>query len=239
MAKDKEHKQLLDEGIADAIMELPHVFYVNEERFFLYPLTLGKTFLIERAMRELKINKLLLATNPNIEALRLCHEEKGKVCSLIAYHTFNKKDDLVDSELIKQRADFFANNIDEEDLAKLFLIVNMPDKYEDFEKHLGITEERKWQKKAMQAKKDSDAMTFGGKSIYGTLIDFACDRYGWTYDYVVWGVSYINLRLLMADVVNTIYLDKDERKRVRVPKDRTKISGDDPKNIERLKQMLK
>ena len=43
----------------------------------------------------------------------------------------------------------------------------------------------------------------------------------------------------MADVVNTIYLDKDERKRVRVPKDRTKISGDDPKNIERLKQMLK
>lgn len=239
MAKDKEHKQLLDEGIADAIMELPHVFYVNEERFFLYPLTLGKTFLIERAMRELKINKMLLKSNPTIEALRLCHEEKGKVCSLIAYHTYTKKDDLVDSELIKRRADFFTDNINEEDLAKLFLIVNMPDKYDDFEKHLGITEERKWQKKAMQAKKDSDAMTFGGKSIYGTMIDFACDRYGWTYDYVVWGVSYLNLRLLMADVVNTIYLDKNERKRVRVPRDRTKISGDDPSNIERLKQMLK
>lgn len=239
MAKDKEHKQLLDEGIADAIMELPHVFYVNEERFFLYPLTLGKTFLIERAMRELKINKMLLKSNPTIEALRLCHEEKGKVCSLIAYHTYTKKDDLVDSELIKLRADFFTDNINEEDLAKLFLIVNMPDKYDDFEKHLGITEERKWQKKAMQAKKDSDAMTFGGKSIYGTMIDFACDRYGWTYDYVVWGVSYLNLRLLMADVVNTIYLDKNERKRVRVPRDRTKISGDDPSNIERLKQMLK
>ena len=34
MADNKENKELLDEGIADAIMELPHVFYVNDERFF-------------------------------------------------------------------------------------------------------------------------------------------------------------------------------------------------------------
>ena len=40
---------------------------------------------------------------------------------------------------------------------------------------------------------------FGGKTIWGTLIDAACERYGWTFDYVVWGISYNNLTLMLKD----------------------------------------
>ena len=242
MAKKKEisknDKEVIDSELADAIMELPYPFYVGEKRFFIYPMTLGKTFLIGRAMSQMNINKMLLVGNPYMEALRLCHDHKKEVSMVIAYHTFKTKEDLVDADLISSRADFFAENIENEDLASLFMVVNAPDKYNKFAKHLGIEEERKLQQKVMKVKKDSDSMTFGGKSIYGSFIDFACERYGWTYDYVVWGISYINLQMLMADTINTIYLSKEERKKVRIPKDRTKISGDDPRNQELLKQLL-
>ena len=36
------------------------------------------------------------------------------------------------------------------------------------------------------------SIAFGGKSIWGTLIDAACERYGWSYQYVLWGISYSN-----------------------------------------------
>lgn len=239
--KDKEikkSKEVIDSEIADAIMELPYPFYVGDKRFFIYPMTLGKTFLIERAMSKMEINKMLLVKNPYMEALRLCHEYKQDVSMVISYHTFKTKDELMDTEEISARADIFAKEINEEDLASLFLVVTAPDKYDEFAKHLGIEEERKWQKRAMKVKSDSDSITFGGKSIYGSFIDFACERYGWTYEYVIWGISYINLQLLMADTINTIYLSKEERKKIHIPKDRSRISGDDPKNKELLKQLL-
>lgn len=42
------------------------------------------------------------------------------------------------------------------------------------------------------SKKVQNQYVFGGKSIWGALIDAACERYGWTFDYVVWGISYNN-----------------------------------------------
>lgn len=236
--QNKESSEIIDSEIADAIIELPFPFYVGDERFFIYPMTLGKTFLLERAMRGLNINKMLLNGSPYLETLRVSYEYKKEVAKVIAYHTFKDKEDLIDIYKISKRADFFSDNLDEDGLAKLFMLANAPDKFPEHSKYLGITEEREWLSKAMKAKKDSDSMTFGGKTIYGTLIDFACERYGWEYDYVIWGISYYNLQMLMSDVVNTVYLSKEERKNVHIPKDRTKISGDDPKNKELLKQLL-
>lgn len=237
--RNNDKKELLDSEIADAIMELPHSFNIGDETFYLYPITIGKTFLLERAYKRLKLNKPLLAVNPSLEALRLCHEDKEGVAMVISYHTFHNKSALINVRKITDRAKYFAQMLTEDDLASLFVLVSAPDKQNDFMEHLGIAQEKKWQKKAMKAKKDSDAMSFGGKSIYGTLIDFACERYGWRYDYVVWGISLINLQMLMADSVTTIYLSKEERKRANIPKDRTVISGDDPANREKLKQLLK
>ena len=236
MKKSKEERALIDNQIVDAILELPQPFSVGEEKFFIYPLTLGRSFLLDRAMQTLNMSKVMLAIDSNMEALRLSYLHKKEMCMVIAYHTFKDKEDLVDVYKVSDRATFFEENLEEEDLAKLFVLVSKPLPYEDFINHLGIEEEKKWQRKAMQAKKDSDAMTFGGKSIYGTLIDFACERYGWTYDYVVWGVSYINLQMLMADVVNTMYLSEKERKKARIPKDRTRISADQNRNA--LKEFL-
>ena len=83
--------------------------------------------------------------------------------------------------------------------------------------------------------KSNDNPTFGGKTIFGQLIDPAIERYGWTYEYVVWGVSYATLTVLLADKVTQVFLTDDEKKRV--PKhllDNDKMSGDDPRNYARM-----
>lgn len=219
-------------------MEMPYAFSLKNQQFFLYPMTLGKSFLVSRILKVLDINEELLRTNPYKEALRLCHQDTDNVCLLIAYHTFNRKEDLCDPLKVSARAKRFAKVLDKEDMAQLLTLVTAPDKTERFMKDLGITDEKKWQRKAMKAKEDSDSLTFGGKSIYGTLIDFACERYGWTMDYVVWGISHTNLQMLMADMHTTIYLSKEERKKVHIPKDRTKINADDPKNMEKIKALF-
>ena len=62
-----------------------------------------------------------------------------------------------------------------------------------------MEEEAKRMAKVNAAKKSENSFIFGGKTIWGTLIDAACERYGWTFDYVVWGISYNNLTLMLKD----------------------------------------
>ncbi len=45
---------------------------------------------------------------------------------------------------------------------------------------------------------------YGGRSIWGE-IDGIASRYGWSYDYILWGISHANLRMMMADAIRTDY----------------------------------
>lgn len=232
-----EDKKLIDMNIADTIIERPHGFKVNQCQFYLYPVTLGKTYLISRLVECLGINLEIIKANPYMEALRLCQEKKEIVCRILSYHTINRKDELFDCNLVQERCDFFCKELDDDSMAQLLVMVLSEGDISAYIKHLGIDKEKEWQAKAMRAKKDNNSLTFGGKSIYGTLIDTACQRYGWTFEYVVWGISYANLQLLLADSVTSIYLSDEERKRVNIPQDRDIINADDPANMAKIKAM--
>ncbi|MFK2700239.1 hypothetical protein ACIXR5_12525 [Bacteroides fragilis] len=233
----KETIKDIDADIADIIMSVPRGFKVGKRKFYLYPITLGKTYLISRLMSSLNINLKIVHANPYMEALRLCQDKKNIVCRILSYHTINKKKDLFDNDLIQERCDFFIKELDNESLAQLLVMVLSEGDISQFTKHLGIDKEKEWQEKAMKAKRDNNSFVFGGKSIYGTLISSACERYGWTFEYVVWGISYANLQLLLADSITSIYLSDEERKRVNIPKDRNVINADDPANMARIKAM--
>lgn len=232
-----EDKKLIDMNIADTIIERPRGFKVNQCQFYLYPVTLGKTYLISRLVECLGINLEIIKANPYMEALRLCQEKKEIVCRILSYHTINKKEELFDYDFVQERCNFFYKEIDNDSMAQLLVMVLSEGDISAYIKHLGIDKEKEWQAKAMRAKKDNNSLTFGGKSIYGTLIDTACQRYGWTFEYVVWGISYANLQLLLADSVTSIYLSDEERKRVNIPQDRDIINADDPANMAKIKAM--
>lgn len=226
--------------VADAIMERPYTFYMDEEMFQLYPVTLGKFYLIGRIVESLEIDHKLIQKNPYLEALRIATNKKEESCRLLAYHTLKTKRALFDDKIVTKRISKFKENLSTEDIAKLLILVLTEDKTDTFIKYFKIDKERRDLDKISKVKKDSgNNITFGGKSVYGSLIGTVCEKYHWTLDYVVWGISYTNLKMLMADAVTSVYLTDEEKRKARVSSDRTFINADDPKNMKMIMEMFK
>lgn len=228
----------IEQSIADTIIERPQGFKVGGRQFYLYPITLGKSYLLSRLIDNLEINKDILNTNPYLEVLRLSHEKKEDVVRIITYHTLQGKR-VFDNKAVEDRIDFLGKNLEDIDIAQLFMAVLNQENIAVFQKHLKIDKEKEDQARVAKCKDENkNVYTFGGKSIYGTLIDYFAQRYGWTMDYILWGISYNNLQMLMSDAVTTIHLSDKEAKRCRVSRDRNFISGDDASNIEQIKKMF-
>lgn len=231
--KDKE---LLEMNIADTIIERPVGFNIGSQQFYLYPPTLGITYHLARLFKSLEADARLISANPYLEAIRLCTEKKEIVCRILSNYTFNRKEDVFDGIKVEVRAKEFSE-LAAEELATIFTIVLSGDNTEEFIKYFGIDKERLERSRIAAVKKDNSSVTFGGNSTYGTLIDFACQRYGWTMDYVMWGISYANLKMLMADAITTIYLSEEERKLLGRGVGEV-INADDPRNRELIRRMI-
>lgn len=226
--------------LADTIIDRPHGFSVGSRHFYLYPVTLGKMFLLGRLTEELGINHEILKMNPYIEALRLA-TDRMEVCSrILTYHTIRTKAKIFDNEFVEKRTVWFMENIDADALAQVMMLVLQADKTGTFMKHLKLDKEQKRMETVMKVKKDRNNIMFGGLSVYGALIDAACERYGWSFDYVVWEISLTNLKLLLADKATSIYVSDDERKKLPASvftRQANVINADDPKNQEKIKMM--
>ena len=231
-----EDRELLEMNIADTIIERPDGFNIGSQQFYLYPPTLGITYHLARLFKSLEADARLISANPYLEAIRLCTEKKEIVCRILSNYTFNRKEDVFDGIKVEVRAKEFSE-LAAEELATIFTIVLSGDNTEEFIKYFGIDKERLERSRIAAVKKDNSSVTFGGNSTYGTLIDFACQRYGWTMDYVMWGISYANLKMLMADAITTIYLSEEERKLLGRGVGEV-INADDPRNRELIRRMI-
>lgn len=208
---DKEKQLELD--LADTIIDRPKGFSVGRRHFYLYPVTLGKMYLQKRVTENLDINTDLLQVNPYAEALRLVETKKVDCCLLLTYHTLQTKKEVLSNRIVTIRKNIFLREMDNDDIATLVLTCLTSDKTSLFIQHLGIDKELERMADVAKAKESKNTFNFGGKSVYGTLIDAACERYKWTFDYVLWEISYTNLWLLMKDKVTSIYLTDDEMKK--------------------------
>ena len=224
--------------IADAIIERPQGFSVGNRHFYLYPITLGKMYLLQRLMDSLEVNTNVIAINPYLEAIRLVCTKRQECCQLITYHTLRTKKEVFDHDLVEDRVKFFDENVDEEDMATILITLLTSEKTNVFIKYLGIDKENERFTRASKVRKNTGSVSFGGKSIYGTLLDVACERYGWTLDYVVWGISYNNLQLMLADRIKDLYLTKEEMRKARITQDDNDvIKADSADAWERIKKM--
>lgn len=232
---DKTLNKDLEKDLADAIIDRPYGFTCGNRHFYLYPVTLGKMFLLGRLIKSLGINEDILKTNPYLEAIRLVKEHREQVIRIITYHTIRTKAKIFDYEYVEARNKYLSEHCDDEDLETLLITVLTSDKTEAFMHHLKLDKEQERMNSVMKVKSSKNVYVFGGLSIYGSLIDAACSKYHWTFDYVVWEISYTNLKLLLADATKDICLSDDERKRCSVTNDRDRLSADDPRNWEKIK----
>ena len=221
--------------IANTLTDYPIGFTIGAAHFNLYPQTLGKMYLTSQIVDSLEIDRDLLVKDPYIETLRLATAKKEDCCRLIAYHTVKTKAKALDNVFLTKRTNYFVKNIESESVATLLMYVLNNTTLDKIIKETELDKEEERMKQVCAAKKQSNTYGFGGKTIWGSLIDAVCERYGWTYDYVVWEISYNNLMLMFRDKVTTIYLSDDEAKHCRVPKMGEKvINGDDREAVMRM-----
>ena len=225
------NKDNLNETLADAVMDRPREFFIGNRRFCFWSPTLGMSMMLERHIAELEIDSMVLAKNPSMEGMRLAVERRKSVCDILAIHSFRRFSDLSNSINIQKRSEYFSKNLTDDEIAGLLLFVLSEPRIESLLSISGIAEEQKEQSRIAQIKnKDGHNKSFGGKTIYGLLIDAACKAYGWTKQYVVWGIDLISLRMMLADSVNSIYLSDEDAKLLGVhaqTKDRIGMSADD------------
>ena len=228
----------IEEKLSNTMLDRPITFELHNRFFYVYPQSLGKTLLVARMLNNIGMNKELLTINSQLAMLTLVEEKKRDVCRLIALLVARTKEEIFSETFIRQTAKYIQRHTPNEDLASLLTMAISRDDVDAYIEHLGIDKEQERMQAVLRAKNDSSTYSFGCKSLYGRIIDRACERYGWSYDYVMWGISYANLQMLLADQGQTVYLTDDERKKVCIAPDRSEVlRADDPKNIERIKAM--
>lgn len=212
-------------------MERPTFFRANGRTFSIYPITLGKMLLMQRIVSGLDIN--MKKSVLEVELLRIVKKNRDACCELLSYMTArNDYYSVFDYSAFVERHEALST-IEDGDIASLLMLVLAADRTEAFMKHLGIDIEQKNMRKVMKVKEKSDknTFTFGGVSLYGSLIDAAMERYALSKRQVVWELDYTSLRLLLSDRVNSVCVSDDERRKIHIPKDRTRVNGDNKKEI--------
>ena len=235
----KSKDENIQDRIEDALMGFPIQFTVGDKPFWLYPKTLGKVYLLNRLRRQLGINEEFAKSDPFAEALRVCREKKDIVLRAIVYMASPAKRDIYHESYVVNRMEFLDKNMTDEEIATVFLTILTDDDLLAFEKHFGFNLEYERKRKVADVKSSKNSVSFGAHTIWGTLIDFACQLYCWTLEYVVWGISYVSLMMLYTDKSESIYLSDEEKKKLGhgFSFDGEVINADDPRNMGKIKSM--
>lgn len=199
--------------LADIVMEAPHVFSVGDKSYTLYSISLGKLLLMQRLINDMGMGGEDMAQWPVVEIVGVVKEHRESCLQMITYAIAKNKAECFDVKRIRKAMDAFDGELTDEDIATLIVYI-LTDKTDKIKTQYGIDKEQQAMSAVMKAKSGGGSLSFGGKTILGTLVDQACERYGWTVEYAVWGVAYTTLQMMLADRVNTVYLSDEERKKV-------------------------
>lgn len=151
----------LEMMVSDALTEKPLEFSITTDRkgtklqrffwrlfkreskkkdvFTIKPPTLGKQQILSKYYLMLEIDEKALVENPAVESMRICETKTDVVCSLMAVATLNTKEELLNDELIAQRAEFFKWATKPDDFSTLILAVLTQIDYVNFTNSIRLT----------------------------------------------------------------------------------------------------
>ena len=229
--------QNIQQSIADTILARPVNFKIGVRHFSLYQQTLGASYIIGKLYDKLDVDSFMLVENPYMEAIRLCDNKKELVSEILAYNSFFSKEDILNTTKVLKRAETFLKLLRVDEMARLFILSFDSGDTNAIIRELGLEAEADKRRRIYNARENRTFAT-GGKSVYGTLIDQACSRYGWTFDYVVWGITLNNLRLMLADTISEIYATPEELAIVGLYDNVNVVNAGYPKNADLLRSII-
>lgn len=223
----------------DILLERRHEFTVHGKHYTLYPPSLGITMMLKGGLDAVGLDFAVFSANPVISVMSCVEAHPLDCCRLIALGTCRSRDEAMSVQQIDRTAKHLHKWLDKEEVTSLVLIVISANKVAEFLEQSGIGRENERLRRVNSFKKN-DMPTFGGKTIFGQMIDPACERYGWTYEYAVWGISYAALTALMADKVASVILTDEEKKKIpkHLLENEAPMSGDDPRNWQAMQRIM-
>lgn len=223
----------------DILLERRHEFSVHGKHYTLYPPSLGITMMLKGGLETVGLDFGVFAASPVVAVMSCVDAHPLDCCRLIALGTCRNRDEAMSSQDVDRTAKHLHKWLNREEVASLMLIVISANKVAEFLESSGIGKETERLRKVSTYKKN-DTPTFGGKTIFGQLVDPACERYGWTYEYAVWGISYAALTAMMADKVTSVILTEEEKKKIpkHLLENEAPIKGDDPRNWQMMQQIM-
>lgn len=236
-----EEGRNISNEIVDAILEKPVPFTIGDGRFFfLFQPSLGVGLLAGQLLAELTLDPQLAAINKAAEMLRVCIAQRDIVLRVLALHTFSRRSDVLREDKMQERIKEL-DVLQPDELATLVsYVLAWDERQERFIKHFKLDRERRTREKIFDyKKKKGGSLNFGGRSLYGTVLDAACERYGWELGYVLWGVSSLNLNMMLADSVQSIYLSKDEAKEAHVSTDGIYLDANNINDLREIQRQIK
>ena len=134
-----QEQRIIEMAVSDTITEKPIEFSVNQETFSIYPPTFGKMQVLSKYYLMLEIDEKALADEPHVEMMRICEAKTDIVCTLMAITTFRDKEDILNNEKIRKRADFFKWNTLPADFSTILLALLTQVHYENFITSIRLT----------------------------------------------------------------------------------------------------
>ncbi len=204
--------------VRDALISRPNEFRAGGRTLRLYPVTLGTSLILSARIEALNPDMALLASDSMLEALRLCTEHPQEVAEIVATCTFARRRDILDNRKVRRRGAFLSAQASREDMATLLLLVLAPDGSEEAIREAGLDKQRQIQARIARIKQEEGSTeTFGGKSLFGTLVVPACELFHCLPHTVIWEIPLAQLRLCLADRVNSVWLSEEERMKLCLP----------------------
>lgn len=131
--------KIIEASVSDSIIEKPVEINIGGEVMQIAPPSFGKMQMLSKLFLQLEIDEEKLGENAREEAMNICSKKTDTVCTLIAVATLSKKEDLLDIEKVRERADFIKWNAQPKDLSVVVIaILSMVD-YSNFINSIALT----------------------------------------------------------------------------------------------------
>lgn len=228
----------LQEEITDILLALPQGVTIGGERYNFYAPTLGISMMAARYIRALGLDRYMSDVDSTAHILELATKRRDDVCRLIVLFTLSGKNEAWDASVIEKRAAAFVAHVSDAELVMLLsMVLKQPD-LRGIYRECGIKSDRDRQSRiaAIRRSKGNTPEQYGGHTVFGSLLDRAAERYGWTKDYIVWEIDLTSLQLMLADSIGTTHLSEEERNQLGIPAaGDIVINADDPASREQLR----
>ena len=129
----------IEQAVSDALTEQPLSVEIDGTQYEIKPPTLGKMQILSKLYLQLGINEESLTKEPLKEAMRICANSTDAVANIMAVATFDKKEDLLNSAKINERADLFKWSCKTEDFATVILAILTLNDYGNFLASIRLT----------------------------------------------------------------------------------------------------